>query len=418
MNNKKQYNKIAIIQSLPFICLFVRILSIISKNFYISLDDYEYLKVPINLEFYRYIVEGYLSWSSRVLIDSFAVIISKMPDIFIILTLSLVYTLIAYFISNLLDYDNNILKNILVCLLMLIFPYEIEKSAGIVATTINYIFPVLFALICLNHFIKIEKNGSKIDFFLGFMIAFFIATDSEQISLIAFFGFIFYFIYSMYNKSKINKYLILYFCFLLLKILFIMLCPGNHLRYDAEIIDWYPEYSKFNYIDKIIMGIAYSTRVLFANPIIITIFSILIFFVTFLKSEKKSYRIIATIFVFCTILFTINLNCFSLCKIIFEDGPQYSVLIFIPIFLFMINMFLIIVNFKKNWPIMISIHILGIISQMLMAFSPTIYASDFRTGTIMYFSFIILAFFCAMEIFDILKRSTIIQNNMKIIHER
>ncbi|MBR3697212.1 MAG: hypothetical protein IKM97_02955 [Clostridia bacterium] len=417
MNNKKQYNKIAIIQSLPFICLFVGILSIISKNFYISLDDYEYLKVPINLEFYRYIVEGYLSWSSRVLIDSFAVIISKMPDIFIILTLSLVYTLIAYFISNLLDYDNNILKNILVCLLMLIFPYEIEKSAGIVATTINYIFPVLFALICLNHFIKIEKNGSKIDFFLGFMIAFFIATDSEQISLIAFFGFIVYFAYCLYNKKDINKYLILYFCVLLLKMMFIILCPGNHYRYSTEIIDRYSDYSKFNFIDKIIMGILYTTRVLFVNPIIIIIFSVILFFLTFIKNNKKIHTIIATISTFFIIFFIINKN-FAIKEVIFYNGPYYSILIFIPIIMFVINLLLIINNYKMNRVMIVLIYILGIISQMLMAFSPTIYASSYRTGTIMYFSFIILIFFGVIEILNVLKLDIEEHKHVKMIKRK
>ena len=61
----------------------------------------------------------------------------------------------------------------------------------------------------------------------------------------------------------------MYFCLLIAKIFFIVLCPGNKLRYGKEIIDWYKEYNNFNFIYKIYIGLTYSTGVLFANPYII-----------------------------------------------------------------------------------------------------------------------------------------------------
>ena len=403
---KNQNIKEQLILKLPFICLFYILILVIVTNFYICMDDSYYFKIPINLRYGNYIIERYQTWSSRLLIDSLAVLLVKTPALCVLTVLSLVYTLIAYNISNLFSSDKKVIKNIIICLLMLFFPFKIETSTGIVATSVNYVVPVLFALICLNYFYKIDKinnlKGKK--YIILYILAFLIATDSEQMSLVAFFGFIIYFIYGLYKKRKINKYIITFFVILILKIIFIFICPGNHLRYYAEIETWYKEYETFNLIDKINMGIMYSTRVLVSKQIIIILFGILISFLTFLKSNKQLHRIYAIILGVMIILCTINLNIFNEFKMaIFNNGPQYSLFICIPILMFIMTIFLIMINFKHNKLIMITIPMLGVLSQMLMCFSPTIYASEYRTGTIMYFSFIILNYFCVIEILDILK---------------
>jgi hypothetical protein len=63
---------------------------------------------------------------------------------------------------------------------------------------------------------------------------------------------------------------------------------------------------------------------------------------------------------------------------------------------------------------MVTIPVLGIISQLLMAFSPTIYASGYRTGTIMYISFIFINFICALELWKIIKINLFIKHKKRL----
>ena len=83
-----------------------------------------------------------------------------------------------------------------------------------------------------------------------------------------------------------------------------------------------------------------------------------------------------------------------------------------------IAIFLIIINFKKNCIFLLTIPILGIISQLLMAFSPTIYASGYRTGTIMYISFVFIDFVCALELWKIIKINLFIKNKQKRLNDK
>ena len=273
MNNLKEYKNVkkTIFSNLPFVVLFISFALLLNINFFRFSDDIKFFKVPVNIELGNYLIERYQTWSSRLLIDFLTIILVKVPKQCIIFILSLVYTLISYNISNLTNYDRKIVKNIVICSLMLFFPFWIERSAGIISTNVNYVFPVLFSLICLNYFIKLEKNDIKNKRFFIYILPFLIATDSEQITLVAFIGFITYFIYCKYSKKSPSRYLLMYFGLLTVKIFFIVLCPGNKLRYGKEIIDWYKEYNNFNFIYKIYIGITYSTGVLFANPYFYTI---------------------------------------------------------------------------------------------------------------------------------------------------
>ncbi len=408
MNNLKEYKNVkkTIFSNLPFVVLFISFALLLNINFFRFSDDIKFFKVPVNIELGNYLIERYQTWSSRLLIDFLTVILVKVPKQCIIFILSLVYTLISYNISNLTNYDRKIVKNIVICSLMLFFPFWIERSAGIISTNVNYVFPVLFSLICLNYFIKLEKNDIKNKRFFIYILPFLIATDSEQITLVAFIGFITYFIYCKYSKKSPSRYLLMYFCLLIAKIFFIVLCPGNKLRYGKEIIDWYKEYNNFNFIYKIYIGITYSTGVLFANPYIIVLFSISIFILTLFKSKKKLFFLIALISFVLNLL--LSLNCFNIGDYFWTKEPNYNFIIIIPILLFIVNFLLLVINFEKNWLIFVSIYVLGFLSHLLIAFSPTIYASSFRTGTILYFSFIILNYFCILKIFNILEDSSLI----------
>lgn len=395
---------VMIINCSPFLILFFSLLIILSNDFYFFSDDCKYYFISIDFSYLFYAINRYLTWSSRILIDFLTILVLKLSPIIILLLMSLSYTMIAFYMSKIannfvnMNPKNNVIKNYIICTLLLIsFPFSIEQSAGIVATTVNYVWGVFFLLVWLEHIYNKDKN--KVSKFKSFMyiICFLLATDSEQITLITFLGFMVYFADCICKRKKVSHEILSYFCILLFKIIIIGLCPGNYNRYDQEIIDWYNEYNKFNIIDKVVMGIQYVMEVLIVNPAILICTNFLLCALAFLKFSKPRERIA---FILLLVVYII-ISCFNFIFVLnnlFEYGPIYSWINILIVISFAFLMFLIKVDFKEHWLKISLIPILGIISQLLMCFSPTIYASCYRTGTILYFSFMFLGFLSALEL--------------------
>ena len=157
MNDKKVkliniYKKIMV--NLPFIFFFTAIIFIINKKFAFVSDDKIYIKIPIDWSYFSYSINRYYNWSSRVLIDFLNILILKFPKWIIIILLSASYTCINCLVSRLVTYKDVLIKNIIICFLMILFPFSIENSAGTVSTTVNYIFVVMFRT---NFFILSKK---------------------------------------------------------------------------------------------------------------------------------------------------------------------------------------------------------------------------------------------------------------------
>ena len=146
------YKKIMV--NLPFIYFFIAVIFIVNKEFTFVSDDRIYIKIPIDWSYFSYSINRYYTWSSRVLIDFLNILILKFPKCIIIILLSASYTSISCLVSRLVNYKDVLIKNIIICFLMIFFPFSVENSAGTVSTTVNYIFVVMFRT---NFFILSKK---------------------------------------------------------------------------------------------------------------------------------------------------------------------------------------------------------------------------------------------------------------------
>lgn len=364
-----------------------------------------------NTNLIPFLVDRYYSWSSRIIIEALLIVIVHTEPIWRLLDTAII-VLCAVSISKLIPSNNVSRMNWLIICMLFMYPFINMSSAGWIATTLNYFWPLAFGLFAMIPIKKILYHN-KISWYeyLFYFPALIFAANQEQMCAILFTVFLIFTMYISLIHKKINTFMILQTLICFISIIFILTAPGNYERKNSEIQTWFPDYINISFIRKIEMGFSSTWFEFVMKPnVIFTVFCTLLFLCMVITQKKQLYIWIASIPLAASLIFGI----FS--KVLGETFPaileiknsitQYGTgvnfasirswipdsiiaLVFISI---LISLFLIFNN-KKNSVVMILIILLGFGSRMIMSFSPTIWASVERTYIFMYFAFIICSVF-------------------------
>lgn len=355
----------------------------------------------------------YKTWTSRVLIE-FVVctVLTHNRLIWSILNASMM-TLIVFTILKLFVKENDEKSFILPIFLILLYPIDkIAATCDWGAGTINYIWPFAMLLISCIPIKKLFNNEKiKLYFYPVYIFALIFACNQEQACAIAFgIYFVFIMLYILKNR-KLHPFLVVQFIVILLSLIFIVTCPGNYERKNAEIQEYFMEYGSFGLIDKITLGIvATAQQILVNNDIVFLVFSIISASYIFVSYKNSIYRIVALIPVVLSLIFGI---CYDIICGLFPyfgmfsqnwfvnltmlNSANYTNLIyFVPLLISLIlfvsvlmNILIIFKNLNNNLAVII--YLIGLASRIMMGFSPTIFASQERTFMFFEFSLIIVS---------------------------
>ena len=384
-------------KAIPFVILFLAIL-VIHIKFEIMNDDLNhYVNVSLDSTYWNYIVTRYNGWSSRILVELLTVFLLKCPFIVYKILDSFVFTTVAISLSKIFNKQKNDFLNYLICGLVFAFPFSIMASAGWTATTVGYLWTFATGLICFipisNMLYDKEKTISK-KFIPLYLLLFIFATDSEQFLLIAGFLITLLIFYKrIIKKEKINSYVYALFILSVIKGIFILLCPGNEARKLSEIKTYFPTFNELSIFNKFSMGINFTIRSLYKHPIVIYLVVSSLCLLTYFKKVKK-YKIISTLMSIFILIFVAVINLLTIVKKVESPFEIVNANILITLFsVMLLTMFFILIYINKAslkiWTIITLLA--GIISQLAISFTPTIYASGSRTASFLYFSLIILA---------------------------
>ena len=249
----------------------------------------------------------YATWSSRSLIEfNVGVLVSVPTEIWRILD-SVIFAAIAVLLSKLLANNNEspFFYNCLACLFVGLFILTFSKileSAGWLATTTNYIWPICFILIhfyLLKEFIFKNKDISKFKrtiIYLILIITLLEAISSEQLLVMVGGAYLFTIVYCLYKKIEIHKLIYLFIIIILFNFIYDFCCPGNINRVKVVTKLGFPDYANFNIINKLDVGINYFLSwILMAKDLFSVIFLALLGVYTYLISNKKKITIITLI---------------------------------------------------------------------------------------------------------------------------
>ena len=319
-------------------------------------------------------------------------------------------TLIGYSISKLFVSEDKKQMNIMILFLIMLYPIERMAGAGWAATTVNYIWPLATGLFSLISIRKIW-NGEKIKLIPGLLYSIALIYSCNQelccgvlVATYLLFGIILF----IKNNKKISFFILMQFLITLASLIFILLTPGNGVRKLEETVGYFPDYYSLSMIEKLSIGITATIGELIANYCItFAVFTFMIAITIYSKYKDKYIRLIGMIPFVSTMVFsylnaitnnnyTIHLmrdNFLLEQALIVSKNYTYigsyvnlilSLTIIISIF---VSLLLIFKNLKNN--IAFYVFGCGLITRLVLAFSPTIFVSKNRTFIIMEFAYLI-----------------------------
>lgn len=359
------------------------------------------------LDHWNLILYDFFEWSSRILVN-FVIhfVLGKGKYVWILLN-ALVVTILCKTLSRLFTTGNDKTTNYFVVCLVMLFPIKHLGSAGWMVTYMTYLWPVTFGFVALLP-IRYILDGIKMNKLQLFIYSIsLIYAANEELELIVLLGvYSVFFVYLLYTK-KISRYFLFQFILLLLSLIFTVFCPGNGARGDSEIINWFPNYNMLNIIDKIDLGFSTTMfELIYGNYIFLIVISVLMLIVILKKYNSLFYRTIGLIPTFFLIMLgplkNITISLYPtfeyFVKAVSETGiftiTEYSIptmirftLLCVIALCFIVSLFLCL-EFSPEFLLGVSLLIFGMASRCAMAFSPTIFASGFRTATPLIMSFI------------------------------
>lgn len=223
-----------------------------------------------------------------------------------------------------------------------------------------------------------------------------------------------YLINTVHKKKKISKYNVFCIIIALASLIFILTCPGNDIRLNSEIKNWYPEFSKYGLLEKLYLGIVPTLNIFISNKIVLIIFISILSYSTYIYSKRNFDKMLSIIIFSITLMITclkeILLNMFPNINYLFNtleyqgissENTRLNISLFIFGVLFIISIvYMLFVIFKKKKLLPIFIFIAGVCSRLIIGFSPTVFASANRTAIFLYMAIIISILFILEKLYN------------------
>lgn len=347
----------------------------------------------------------YSIWSSRVFVNFVVYIFTDHSIVFWAIFMGISMYILLCALSKLFveGEKNKHVCNLFITCMVMFFPFGELSSAGWIVTMTTYFAPTAFGLMSLVPIKKIAK-GEKINIceMVSYAICLIYGANFEQMMVLILGCYAISLLYFIIKK-KCNLYHVFLFILSVGSCIFIMTCPGNANRLLSENKAWFPAYGMLNVIDKAEIGYTTSLRwlVFSGGNVVLCITCVIFAFLLWKKYQDKVIRWITLFPIVITVLFgplrSVTGQVFfslDLAKEIPYWGitnsenrggidvfVQFMVMSMVILVMY-IELFLIVDNFKEFIEY-ITLFSCGIASRIAMGFSPTIYASGYRTCTVM-----------------------------------
>lgn len=344
-------------------------------------------------------------YNGRIVTDVFANIWYRFPSMMWWKVFdTLVYIVTAMLISRI--FTKNTWQHVLiVCGLILLFPFKYMESAGYIATSANYLYPLVGVLFILRLFKYIlEEQKTPIYMYILVSLSIIYTTNQDQTAIALLAGLVCYLIYC--HITKADKRLIRNITGVLagsiVMYIFYFLLPGHLGRMTGESTEemdiWFPEYIEWTFSDKVFHG--YTSTVanaLFNDVLLVTLFAALLFIISL--KQKSPYKIIIGSMPFAGIMishfmgkgqfiyyFQRSIGMPELMPIeIFAFPFILSVVILVCLFL---GIWLNVEKFEDKLLLTLLL-VLAAGTREMMGFTATIYASSYRTFTFFLYAIIV-----------------------------
>jgi len=293
-------------------------------------------------------------------------------------------------------------------------------TAGWIVTSIHYLWALTLSLVALYPLKKIYFNEViKWYEYPVYFVATIFGMNMEIMAAIlvsVYFLFCVFFIY----KKNTSSYTVFITIVLIGNFIFTILCPGNAVRDLSETAARFPEYASFGLFQKLTLSAVSYIITIDQNFIMLIILGLAWIF-SWQKYKTWGPRLIGIIpFIFCVLIEMVRVfvlspkfacviymltgkiigDWVSLKSIISGVPGSYHYLTFVVMVLFAVSLLAMTVTlFKDSKKIWIAVLIMGagIMSRVVMGFSPTVYESGARTFLFQYIAMVIFGLLLYQE---------------------
>lgn len=345
-----------------------------------------------------YFVDVWSQWSSRLFIESAVNALSKHVWVWQVLTVFF-GALLFWSLARILRI-NRIWQIVLLFTIMLLINSQLLVTAGIFATTINYLWPLAcLAFIAAVIIYPPQNRIARIISLIAIWPLAIFAVCSEQVAALGFILTIGYILYCVLFKEKISGYIWVLLPLFLIGIINVLVSPGNDIRTASEIANWWPEFASLSIVDKIVTGSIVTFSRIFLAPEVPAI--LLVIALAVLAWSKKNIRAFVSILPALAILmlfflpdtagepgtYVRQVNYFNEIRneglYLAPNSDDIPEKIYLLIFSAITISIALAVYFlygkSKKTLLLLGVLASGLAVSMLVSFSPTLFASSTRT---------------------------------------
>ncbi|MGN0484395.1 MAG: DUF6056 family protein [Lachnospiraceae bacterium] len=258
MKNKRK----TIYTYLPVIVFFCYACLVFRKIGYLPGDDEFYRNTFANQSVLQWCKDFYLQWSGRVPLQLLDILFLNLPLMVWKIVNALFYALIPFYfcrISRIFLNDKGtwgFFLGVCACVMLVEIPDAIMASAVYWVTgSFNYLWPTVGLLVGIYPLLAAacQKQCRKIDFFVGIIGTFF-ACYAEQTAAVYLCLGGFCVVTALVKKHEYRFVLTTLYLFGGINALIQFAAPGNHVRSEAELLRWYPNFDMHSTMDRLWLG--------------------------------------------------------------------------------------------------------------------------------------------------------------------
>lgn len=244
-------------------------------------DDMVYFKTLLdgNSSLGEILAHRYETWSSRMVIEAVLIPLVHCPLLWKILDI-VIFTSLPVLLCGLLGVTG--CGRWFVTGLVLLYPFTDMASAGWIATTTNYLWP-LWGVLVIGMVLKQLRCGRKVPVWeaAAALLACAYAGSQEQaaVLLLLLLGMeVLHYI----SENRMKQPLLYALCGIdIISLIYIFSCPGNAIRSAQEMAGRMPEFADFTFAEKLYMGLANVERIFIAelDPVYCVVAAVLVLLV-------------------------------------------------------------------------------------------------------------------------------------------